>query len=151
MAPTRRGKETARGSFATLARRLKPTATCSYEAMIGQTTIRRFEVRAAVLAFGLPALSCSLGQSTDRTVPLTRQQPNVATETAAARPDIDLPAKTVRQMPNGSIRMDGHWVLRTCAPPLKSSELPFAAQPLNSTVIECSASTRTCQEYRATV
>jgi hypothetical protein len=29
--------------------------------------------------------------------------------------------------------------------------LPFAAQPLNSTDIKCSISTRTCEEYRATV
>ena len=59
--------------------------------------------------------------------------------------------EVLREMPDGSIRVEGHWVLKTSDPPLKSTELPFAAQPLNSSVVECSLSTRTCLEYRATV
>jgi hypothetical protein len=116
-----------------------------------QTTIRRFGVPAGVLVFGLASLSCSRGPSTDRVGAAPEERSSVASAAAQANPDVDLPSKTFREMPNGVIRMDGHWVLKTSDPPVKSRELPFAAQPLNSAIIECTASTRTCQEYRATV
>jgi hypothetical protein len=64
---------------------------------------------------------------------------------------ITLPPKVFTQIADGSIRITGHWVLRTSEPPLSPGEFPFAAQPLNSTIITCSRSTGTCVEYRAAI
>ena len=62
---------------------------------------------------------------------------------------IELPAKSINTKPDGSLEFTGHWTLKDSeAPP---GQLPFAAQLLNSTVIRCSPSQRTCEEYRAQI
>lgn len=120
-------------------------------ATVVPTAIRRFAVLAGALALGLAGSSCSGGASPGRPATANQQQSNSASASSQAKPDLELPGKTFRGTQGDLIRVDGHWVLKTSDPPLESAELPFAAQPLNSTVIECSRSTRTCQEYRATV
>ncbi|MGH9409556.1 MAG: hypothetical protein ACRD1V_08895 [Vicinamibacterales bacterium] len=100
---------------------------------------------------GLALLSCSCGRVDQGAAKLTGQQSSVASATDSTHPDIDLPPKVFREMQDGRVRVEGHWVLKTSDPALKSNELPFAAQPLNSTIIGCSALTRSCTEYRATV
>lgn len=70
-------------------------------------------------------------------------------KSVTARQIIKLPPKTFTEMGDGSIRLSGHWVLRTADPSRESNDFPMAAQPLNSTIVHCSASKRTCEEYRA--
>ena len=104
--------------------------------------------RLLVCAFSLAAFSCSSGSSADSG---SASQASPMLGSPASQASFELPSKTFTDLSDGSIRIDGHWVLKTSDPPLASSELPFGAQPLNSTIIDCSASTRTCNEYRATV
>lgn len=72
-------------------------------------------------------------------------------KSVTARPVIKLPPKTFTEMGDGSIRLSGHWVLKTAHPSIEPNDRPMAAQPLNSTIVECSASKRICEEYRADI
>src|SRR6516162_4253127 len=90
-------------------------------------------IRRALGALLVPALLCI--------------SPAHATEHLA----VILPSKVVTSISTDLLRVTGHWVLRTSEPALPPSELPFAAQSLNSTIIECSQTTGRCLEYRAQV
>jgi hypothetical protein len=62
---------------------------------------------------------------------------------------LTLPSKAFSKLPDGSLEIRGHWKLKTSEAP--SGQAPYGSQPLNSTIIRCWPSRRTCEEYRAHV
>ncbi len=114
-----------------------------------QASTMRWSAWTCIIGLGL--LSCSRSRPDHDAVTPVGQQSSAAAPTNQTHPDIELPSKVFRDMQDGSLRVDGHWVLKTSDPPLRPDDLPFAAQPLNSTMIACSAQARSCIEYRATI
>lgn len=68
---------------------------------------------------------------------------------AAEPTGVTLPAIVLNKLSDGSLTVTGHWVLKMSEAP--TGQLPFGARPLNSTILRCWPSKRTCEEYRAQI
>ncbi len=116
-----------------------------------KSVIRTVRSASCVLTIGLVVSACSPVQRSEDLAASATGDPNPDAKPVAAGPAIALPPKTFVEMDDGSIQLTGHWVLQTSEPPKHPNDFPFAAQALNSTIIHCSAATRTCAEYRAQI
>lgn len=118
--------------------------------MIMQRMFESARLRRCIFVIALVLSSCSPTQRGD-VAGTSTTGPDVGSRAGSAAPVISLPSKTFAETEDGSIRLAGHWVLRMSEPSQQPNDLLFAAQELNSTVVHCSALTRTCHEYRVQV
>ncbi len=71
---------------------------------------------------------------------------------------VELPPKQFTKHPDGSIEITGHWTLkvsenlnRQSGAGAPAGSTPYATRTLNSTIIRCWPSKRSCAEYRAQI
>lgn len=71
---------------------------------------------------------------------------------AAFEVDVTLPPKALTRLPDGTIQIVGHWVLKAEEDRIGvQTGVPIGAQRLNSIIIRCSQAKRMCEESRADI